>query len=302
MRFGISGMQLSGLIPDAETVATAAEHVAAFDHVAHVRSLVEQGFDLVELAGDLTLFFPPAFAPETIERLAALQAERGLAYTVHLPLWSVEPSTPLEPVRRGSVEAVVGTLRATLPLAPRSYVLHATNALAAEFYRRRLPEPAQTFLLRGFQDQARRSVSAILEETGIPSRQLAIETVEFPFDLTLELAEELDVSICFDTGHVLVGYSGPVDFFDALERSLPRLGQIHLHDGERQGPLQRVAFGKDHQPLGAADLDLPRFLDRLVAARFDGPIVFELTLVEALASLEVVRAARPGVLAGAKDG
>jgi hypothetical protein len=34
-----------------------------------------------------------------------------------------------------------------------------------------------------------------------------------------------------------------------------------------------------------------------VEARFDGPIIFELTVEEALASLEVIRAVRPGVLA-----
>ncbi len=47
----------------------------------------------------------------------------------------MEPSTPLSPVREGSVRAVVECIRATLPLAPEVYVLHATGALAAEFYR-----------------------------------------------------------------------------------------------------------------------------------------------------------------------
>jgi kynurenine formamidase len=60
-----------------------------------VRSLAATGFKTIELGGDLTLFFPGAYTPAAIERLAALKAELGLAYTVHLPLWSVEPSTPL---------------------------------------------------------------------------------------------------------------------------------------------------------------------------------------------------------------
>ena len=33
----------------------------------------------------------------------------------------------------------------------------------------------------------------ILSETGIPSRALAIETIEFPFKMTLALAEMLDL-------------------------------------------------------------------------------------------------------------
>ena len=68
--------------------------------------------------------------------------------------------------------------------------MHATGALAAEFYQMRLPSGAKEVLLRGFQAGARASIQQILAETGIASRKLAIETIEFPFDLTFELAEE----------------------------------------------------------------------------------------------------------------
>jgi hypothetical protein len=142
-----------------------------------------------------------------MEKLLELKA-RGITYTVHLPLWSVEPSTPLRPVRRGSVEAVTQILRATRLLDPEVYVLHATGALAAEFYNMHLPEIARAYLLSQFQNGARESLEQILMETGIPSRRIAIETVEFPFDLTLELADELDLSLCLDTGHVLAGFPG----------------------------------------------------------------------------------------------
>ncbi len=302
MRFGISGMQFAGLVGTAGSAADAAARVAAFDHADHVRALADQGFDAIELAGDLTFFFPQAFAPLAIERLAALKEERRLDYTVHLPLWSVEPSTPLDPVRRGSVAAVVETIRATWPLQPASYVLHATNALASEFYRRRLPEPANAYVLGTFQHNARRSLETILAETGIPSRRLAPETVEFPLDLTLELVNEFDLGVCFDTGHVLVGYSGPFDFFDALERCLPHLAQVHLHDASSQGPERRVRYGEDHKPLGTRDLDVAGFLDHLTEAGFAGPLVFELPVDQALASLDVVRALRPEVLAPLEAG
>ena len=168
-------------------------------------------------------------------------------------------------------------------------MLHATGALAAEFYRMRLPELARAVILRQFKSHARESIQAILAETGIPSRRLAVETIEFPFDLTLELAEELDLSVCLDTGHVLVGFSGPIDLFDALERCLPRLAEVHFHDGPWQGPNQVIGYGKDHQALGKGDLDVARFLGRLAAAGFTGPLVFELTVPEAEASLEVIR-------------
>lgn len=293
MRFGIMGMQINALIPPDQPLEEIMTHVMNLDHADLVRDLSSHGFNLVELGGDLVLFFPQTYSPPAIESLAALKEERGLSYTVHLPLWSVEPSTPLTPVREGSVRAVIDCIHATLALEPEVYVLHATGALAAEFYRMRLPETARSLILQQFQGHARQSVKTILQETGIPSRRLAIETIEFPFELTLQLAEDLDLSICLDTGHVLVGFSGPIDLFDALERCLPRLAEVHLHDAPRYDPAKPLGYGKDHQVLGTGDLNLGRLLDRLQGAGWDGPIIFELTIEEALESLDVVRKTRP---------
>jgi sugar phosphate isomerase/epimerase len=295
VRFGIKEMQMDMLIPPDLSPDKVMAHLASFDHAGLVRGLTSTGFSLIELGGDLVLFFPQSFSPQAIERLAALKQEQGLAYTVHLPLWSVEPSTLLTPVRQGSVRAVVECIRATLPLHPEVCVLHATGALAAEFYRMRTGA-ARALILRQFQNCARESLKAILGETGIASRQLAIETIEFPFNLTMELAEELDLSICLDTGHVLSGFSGPVELDDVIERCLPRLAEVHLHDSPRLAPGRPVVYGKDHQPLGAGDLDVGRLLDRLAAANFTGPLIFELRVEQALASLDVIRSLRPGAL------
>ena len=90
-----------------------------------------------------------------------------MTYTLHLPLWSVEPSTPLNPVRNGSVAAIVQTIQATLPLEPEVYVLHATGALAAEFYNMKISEMARMLILRQFQNGARESIQSILAQTGL---------------------------------------------------------------------------------------------------------------------------------------
>lgn len=295
MRFGIMTMQKGALIPAGASAAgvSAAEALAALaklDHAAIARQLSGFGFDPIELGGDMGLFFPQAFAPETIDRLAALSEETGLGYTVHLPLWSTEPSTPLEPVREGSVRALVDIVERTLPLGPEVYVLHATGALAAEFYGMDLPGLAKGFVLQQFQAAAAHSLRTILDRTGIDGRRLAIETIEFPLDLTLQLAEDLDLSICLDTGHILAGFSGPLGFWETLEACLPRLAEVHLHDAPQWQPGQPLGYGTDHKALGTGDLDVARLLGRLEAAGFDGPIIFELTVEEALASLAVVRA------------
>ncbi|MFH2103003.1 MAG: cobamide remodeling phosphodiesterase CbiR [Chloroflexota bacterium] len=294
MRFGIMAMQLEALVPTGISAEQVMANITGFDHAGLVKSLFDRGFNPIELGGDLSLFLPHTYHPESIERLAALKAE-GVSYTVHLPLWSVEPSTPLAPVRKGSVAAVVQILQATQVLDPEVYVLHATGALAAEFYNMKISELARTLILGQFQNGARESLKAILAETGLPSRKLAIETIEFPLDLTLELAEELDLSLCLDTGHVLAGFPGWLDFFETLERILPRLAEVHLHDS-RCMPEGVRGYGEDHKPLGQGDLDLGRFLDRLAEADFSGPLVFELKLEEALESRRVIEATRPQYL------
>jgi sugar phosphate isomerase/epimerase len=292
MQFGVMAMQLPMLVPSGPP-EQAITHIMQFDHAALVQKIHEQGFNLIELGGDLVLFMPHTYAPPAIESLARLKREKGLSYTVHLPLWSVEPSTLLGPVREGSVKAIVDCIRATQPLEPEAYVLHATGALAAEFTQMRLPPEAKGLIIRQFQQMAMHSLKTILSETGIPSRKLAVETIEFPFDLTFEMAEMLDLSICLDVGHVLAGFSGPLDVFDVLESVLPRLGEIHLHDApwyQKEGVL---GYGKDHQVLGAGDLDVGRLLDRLQSAGWNGPIVFELSVEQALASMNVIRSLRP---------
>jgi sugar phosphate isomerase/epimerase len=294
VRFGIMAMQLEALIPADIPAEQVMARISGFDHAGLAKSLFDQGFNPIELGGDLGMFLPQAYSPESVQRLAALKVH-GLSYTVHLPLWSVEPSTPLTPVRAGSVQALLQTIQATAPLDPEVYVLHATGALAAEFYNMKIPELARQLILRQFQGGARASIKSILELSGLPSRKLAVETIEFPLDLTIELAQEFDLSICLDTGHVLAGFPGWLDFFEVLERVLPRLAEVHLHDSMKMSPGTR-GYGEDHQPLGQGDLELGRFLDRLAAAHFSGPLVFELQVHQALESLEVVRSLRPDYL------
>ena len=289
MRFGIMEMQLDRLIPTDIKGSNPVDQILNFDRGKLVGGLAQAGFSLIELGGDLGLFFKNAYEPENIKKLLRLKEEQNLAFTVHLPLWSVEPSTPLEPVRLGSVDAIMDVIDAVEPLEPEVYVMHATGALAAEFYGMELPPLAKDLVLRQFQGGAISSIKLILDETGLPSRKLAIETIEFPIDLTLEMAELLDLSICFDTGHVLAGFSGQIAFEEAFHACLPRLAEIHLHDSPNFINTGNLGYGKDHQPLGSGDLDVKVFLKRLKHANFVGPIIFELTIADAQASLAYIK-------------
>lgn len=296
MRFGIMAMQLGLILPAGGDASPAAlrEQVARFDVADLVSKLADAGFKTVELNTELELFLPDCYDEAAVQRLGVLKQARGLNYTVHLPLWALEPSMPERRVREAAVATLVSALRRTAPLAPEVYVLHTTGPLAAEFARMPLPPGARDLVLAGFSAQARATVAEIIEQTGVAPRRLALENVEFPMALPLSLAEEFGCSLCLDTGHLLAGYSGERDFAAAVERTLPRLAEVHLHDGylRGQGAEARVA---DHIALGKGDLKLEWLLKRLTAAGFAGPLVLELSLPEALASLQVVEAMLPGV-------
>jgi len=300
LRFGIELMQPELLMEQALGPTGHPAELGPTEFSLDVASTVEHvadlGFCLIELNPDLMVFFPQCLNLPSVERLRALKESRSLSYTVHLPLWSVEPSTPVEAVRRASVEVLVEGVLRMAPLEPEVYVLHATGALAAEFGHMSALEPVRPQVMRLFQEQARRSVKTLLDCTGLPSRLVAVETIEFPFELTLELAEEFDLSVCLDTGHVLAGYAGDVTVEEALQRTFPRLAEVHLHDAYRRAAPDGSVRVADHLPLGEGDLAVEWFLEELDKGEFVGPVVLELTIEEAHTSLKLIRARCPDLL------
>jgi sugar phosphate isomerase/epimerase len=287
-KFGITSLHLDSLGNAEPKSDLALSSFIGFDHSKRVRQLASQGFRCIELNADVGAVLPHTLSPESIDELQQIKKEYGLSYTVHLPILSIEPASPIQPVRQGAVQAMIDTIRATQRLEPDVYVYHATGDLAARVAHMPLPELARVFLQRAFQNYARESVEAILSATQLPSRQLAIETIQFPFDLTVELAEQLDTSVCLDTAHILVGYSGPINLEDAFEQALSRLSEVHLNDGPWQGPEHVIHYGKDHMALGMGDLDVAWVMNRLREVAFTGPVVFELTLNDALQSLDTI--------------
>ncbi len=294
MRFGVMAMQLGLLLPaEGASPESVRELAARFDIAQLVARLADAGLRTLELNTELELFLPGCYDEAAVRRLAELKRVRGLTYTVHLPLWSIEPATPEPRVREASVTALAEAVQRMEVLAPEVYVLHTTGALAAEFHRLQLPEAARALVLERFQSQARRSLAALLARTGVAPRRFALENVEYPLELTMALAREFDCSLCLDCGHLLAGYSGRHDFQTAVEQMLPRLAEVHLHDGHRRNGLPA-----DHLRLGLGDLPLEWLLDRLTEARFTGPLVLEQTMEDALSSVARVQTLRPGLLAG----
>lgn len=108
----------------------------------------------------------------------------------------------------------------------------------------------------------------------------ACSYVEAPEEIE-QLLALTDVDLCLDTGHLLIGGGDPLD---ALDRWGGRINHLHVKDCHRAIVERVVAERADMREvwsrgtfcaLGAGDLDVAAFLDRVRARRYSGWLVVE---------------------------
>jgi len=102
------------------------------------------------------------------------------------------------------------------------------------------------------------------------------------------IIQQMDLSICFDTGHLLAGFSGQISIMEFIDKYYDRIIELHLHDGK----FPRI----DHKPLGDYDLPVRELLLKLLEKNFTGPLVYELNLQEAIQSMDYIKNNIPEVL------
>lgn len=285
LRIGVTALSFEGVM---ENLKLGVGETMFFDHMQLVKKIVGNGFKHIELTADLYHVLPESFSKNIIEELDSMKCD-GVSFSVHLPILSVELDSPVEDVRKASVNAVIKPVEILEELKPLFYVLHAAGPVSAELSRMNISQSHKDLFFEILAGNASKSVGQIasyLSDMGVAPRRIALESIEFPFSKTIEIAEEYDTSICVDTGHILAGYCGEISVEEALVKSSRRLGEIHLHDAYRRMEKNTVV-AKDHLPLGAGNLNIESFLKTLKQV---GPlsilIVFELCLGDAKTSLE----------------
>ena len=258
-----------------------------FNYVKIVESVAERGFRLFEITGDIYFFLPDSFSEDTLIKIRGLVNTKGYNFTVHLPIWSIEPSSPNKKIREASVDAIVETINHFEEIKPINYVMHTFGALASEFSRLKASDFVKNYILKFYQGFAAESLEQILDETGINPSRIAIETVEFPWELTYELVETYDTSICYDTGHLHSGQSGNYDPINFLETYFKKIIEIHLHDAIPRSNPDDYMY-KDHLPLGVGTLPFCDFMKKLMEMGYNGSIVLELDINDALESIKKI--------------
>lgn len=199
---------------------------------------------------ELVLFESDEFSnlpgPAVIETLAEVKAEHGLSYTVHLPLdCRFGDSDPA--VRAASVGKCERIFDLVRPLDPHAYLVHFDGEVRA-------PQPAADLAV--WRDRLRESAAALIA-CGVPSRKLAVETLQYPFECVTSVIHDLDLGVCVDIGHLLLLGRDPVA---CIREHRKRCCVVHLHG---------VRDGIDHVDI--ADMD-PELLNGILdAAGTPGP-------------------------------
>lgn len=296
LRFGQTAMEFEATAQ--QIIVDGIPDFSRLDVVDVVRDCVQEGFSVVELTLDAQHIIPNLFTPGSINKLVDLRDELGHSYTSHLPFWSIELASFNEHVRKGCIESTIESIELTKPLNPEAYVLHATGELGAYVSSLNYEGNVIQILCTVLAGYAAASIEEIISRTEIDPRKLTIENVEFPFDIMRPIIDDLDVSICFDTAHLLSEMSGTESIMDFYRAHKDRITEIHLQDGtitRYEGAVAR----EDHIALGRGvmgDSVLREFLLALIKDDFDGPVIFELTKQETRESLNLIRKVVPEAL------
>jgi sugar phosphate isomerase/epimerase len=202
-------------------------YILPADIEPNVRALAPHVDDI-----ELVLFESEAISnlpdARTVAALAELAGAQRLSYTVHLPL-DTQLGAADEAVRRASVDKCLRVIRLTRPLEPHAWIVHFHGE-------RRGQAPAAD--PKAWRNRLERSAAELLAE-GIPPALVAVETLDYPFELVLPIVEDHGLSVCADIGHLVLNGRDPLAAMAALRE---RCRVVHLHG---------VRDGQDHVDIGA---------------------------------------------------
>ena len=185
-----------------------------------------------------------------ITELRRLASEFDLSYNVHLPTdVSISDRDPAR--QRLAVETMMRVMELVRPLDASALVLH-------------VPFDEKSYdasIVANWRDRVHRNLSTInsaVETSDI----IAVETLDYPFELLKEITLDLDLTICLDLGHLMVyGY----DLLEIFNQYGYKTSIMHLHGVEN---------GRDHLALDRLSANLALSVLQ-VLKRFTGVVSLE---------------------------
>ncbi len=190
---------------------------------------------------ELLLFesrWPDSLPSETmIAELAQAGEEFDLTYNIHLPT-DVSLSDPQESNRKQAAEILRSFIRRCLPLSPSAFALHLPCDIPLQDKNE----------IQQWQKRCADGLAVLLDAVA-DTRMLAVETLMYPFEIAELLIRKFDLSVCMDTGHLMLCDFDVKNFWERHAHQIPL---IHLHG---------IREGTDHlslDNLSAAQADIIR--------------------------------------------
>lgn len=191
------------------------------DNIKHLASFVDE----IQL-----LFFESRRAEnlpsqQLIRKLADLADTEAITYNVHLPsdiyLGHADPT-----LRRKDADVLRTVMDRCTPLAPSTFTLHLN----------RNPDDSPDLPVDAWLANLTEALGKVLT-SGINSRRVSVETLDYPLEKVAPVIEAMDLSVCMDMGHLMVHGVDLTAFYAAWKE---RITIAHLHGVDR---------ARDHLPL-----------------------------------------------------
>ncbi|MBU1054804.1 MAG: sugar phosphate isomerase/epimerase [Proteobacteria bacterium] len=195
------------------------------DHMIPNVKMLAPYLDEIEL-----LFFesiPPGSIPakNEIKALHEISKEHGITYNIHLPTDIFSGSSD-DTKRLRFVDTIVNIIDLTKILSPSTYTLHLSYPDDLD------KTKCDQIWLNNVYDSMKK-----LMKSGVNSKSISIETLEYPFEWIAGVISDFNLSVCIDAGHLILnGY----DAQKVFKKYLDITAVIHLHG---------VKNGRDHQSL-----------------------------------------------------
>jgi sugar phosphate isomerase/epimerase len=154
-------------------------------------------------------------SPEEIRELSFLARAYSLTYNVHLPS-DISVSDPISSKRREAIETLNRVIALTSHLRPSTWTLHLP-------FDRAEGTPG---VIEEWRACNREGLLELLKISGISARSLSIETLFYPFHWIGDVVRALDLSICFDIGHLMIK---GVDVVALYAKYADIISTMHLH-------------------------------------------------------------------------
>jgi sugar phosphate isomerase/epimerase len=149
-----------------------------------------------------------------IKELFSLANKYDLSYNVHLPL-DISLGAPEPSTRHFALETIKQVLDLSAPLSPTTYTLHLPYD-EIDFENERIKK---------WKERIHNGMETLCT-SGINSRIISIETLDYPLKWIENILTDFNLSVCMDIGHLILYGFNMENVFDRYKN---RTSIVHLH-------------------------------------------------------------------------